>query len=131
MSRHGLIAFGRSGNWELMVDELLEEPETLGLQIESSLITLQIEISSRLTLRDWQNFWNNMESKDRVENQSFQIGRLENLPVLINYDTEFKDRLFLVVNESTNGRLGVTVAGEDYHQLRKALSDAITDLEAS
>ena len=131
MSEFGLIAYGRSGNWELMVDKLLEEPETLGLQIESSLIALQLEISNLNLLKDWQNYWNNIESEDRVENRSFQIGRLEKLPVIINYDTEYSDRLFIVVNESANGRLGVTVAGEDYHQLRNALLEAINDLEAS
>ncbi|HAH48447.1 hypothetical protein [Gimesia sp.] len=131
MSEFGLIAYGRSGNWELMVDKLLEEPETLGLQIESSLIALQLEISNLNLLKDWQNYWNNIESEGRVENRSFQIGRLEKLPVIINYDTEYSDRLFIVVNETANGRLGVTVAGEDYHQLRNALLEAISDLEAS
>lgn len=128
MTEYGLLALGRSGDWVLAVDELLGEREYWGLQIESSVVSLQCGIPSLSVFAALEQLLTSCGSKTHGQNSSVNIGIYYDHPVVVRLDDEFEDRCFITIGDSGEARFEVTLAGENFNDFREALSQVVEEL---
>ena len=131
MDEFGLIAFGRSGNWELSINELNGESDEWCLEIESALVSLQCGIPDLNVVRDVERLLKSCDLEEREQIGSLQLGLYYGRPVRVTLDTKFSDRCFITIGDSIEGRFEVTLTGEDLSHFRKALSQVVSELERS
>lgn len=129
MTGYGMIAFGHSGNWELSIDELVDESDKWSLQIESAVVSLQCGLSTLAVLSDLEKLLKLSDSEERDQSGSLKIGIYYGRPVTVTLDREYSDRCFITVGDSTNARFEVTLAGDDFCHFRKVVSQIVSELE--
>jgi len=129
MEHYGMLAFGKSGIWELSVDELIGEADEWVLQVESPVISIQCGLLNLSVLADVNRLFTVCDSQARKLAESIQFGSYYGYPVRATLDTEYTDRCFITIGDSANGRFEVTLAGENYHDFQKALSQIVSELE--
>ena len=129
MAEYGMAAFGRSGDWELAVDELLGERQKWCLQIESPVVSFQCGISSLDVFAQLKRLLASSDVSEYGEHTSVEIGVYYDRAVIIHRDNELSDRCFITIGDSAEARFEVTLAGKDFNDFQEALSQVVGELE--
>lgn len=129
MTDYGMIALGRSGDWELAVDELLGERQKWCLQIESPVVSLQCGIPSLDIFVQLKQLLAKFVQHENGEHNSVEVADCFERPVIIHRDNEYEDRCFITIGNSVDARLELTLAGNDFNEFRDALSQVVEELE--
>ena len=128
MAEYGMAAYGRSGDWELAVDELLGERQRWCLQIDSPVVSLQCGIPSLDVIAKLKQLLAKSGSNANGGNDSIKAGNYYDRPVIIHRDSEFADRCFITIGDSAEARFEVTLAGKNFNDFREALSQVAEEL---
>ncbi|TWT64194.1 hypothetical protein [Rubinisphaera italica] len=129
MTEYGMAAFGRSGDWELAVDEILGERQHWCLQIESPFVSLQCGIPCLDVFAELKHLLAKSDSNAYDENNSVEVGLYYDRPVIVHRDNEFADRCFIIIGDSAEARFEVTLAGKNFNEFREALSQVVEELD--
>lgn len=129
MGEYGLVAFGRSGDWELTVDEVLGGRQYWCLQIESPLVCIQCGVESLTALAGLQRLLETSGNESSAPVDSIKIGLYYEHPVLVRLDNEFSDRCFIIIGDSGEARFEVILAGKDFIDFRDAVSQVVDELD--
>ena len=129
----GLLAMGRSGNWQIDLDEALDGPE-LSIQIEDSRTHLAFRPDSLLVIPAMRQFLQSHldaelagESVGWSEASELRLGQFGTAPVSLRWDNEGGRRCFLVIAHA-GAALFITLQEEDIRSLCEALSQVIEEL---
>lgn len=117
----GLLSFGKSGRWEVAIDEPLAEPARYFLQIDGPTAYAHFEIESPRSVDGILKILQCAASRASSLEQP-RLGPSPNVVVELRRDTEFEDRCFLCL---THAQVSVhlTIAGDDFRELVSALRD--------
>ena len=129
MAEYGMLALGRSGNWELAIDELIGEANEWVMQLESPVVSLQCGISNLDVFAELKQLLEKSGSNANEENTSVEVGVYYDRPVIIHVDSEFADRCFITIGDSAEARFEITLAGTNFNNFREALSQVVEELE--
>jgi hypothetical protein len=129
MGEYGMAAFGRSGDWEMAVDELLGERQGWCLQIESPVVSLQCGIPRLDVFAELKQLLAKSGSNASDEINSVEVGVYYDRPVIVHRDSEFADRCFITIGDSAVARFEITLAGKNFNDFRETLSQIVKELE--
>jgi hypothetical protein len=131
----GLMAMGRSGRWDVDVDETTEGPQRWFMQIEGPSVYLSFEIPSPEIIPSALDFLQGSSSTSgaqegpAADSGSFVLGKGGNTPVTVLKCDECEDHFFLMMKPITSVVVRVTIAGTDLKELQEALRQVVEDLE--
>ncbi len=129
MANYGMIVFGRSGDWELSIDENLDESDKWQVQIDTAVVSLQYRLSKLTVWRELDRLLSTNESNVREGTYSLRIGAFNDDPVTATLDNECSSRLFITVGDAADARFEVTVAGKDFSDFGNAVSQIVNELD--
>lgn len=122
----GAAAFGKSGTWEISVDETTDGPHQWRIQIECPVLSLYFPIPSPEVIGDAiqvlsQADKQHSSSNGRIEPASVSIHNGKENAISLLQDDEFPDRFFLHIHMNHETIIRCTVAQTDVACLIDAL----------
>jgi hypothetical protein len=126
----GLTAYGRSGPWEIAIDESIAGPDRWFAQIEGPSVYVYFEIPSPDLINETMQFLDcgRADVGHGPRAATLTLGASRSMPVNLVRDDEFSDRCFLVIEGQDGLHVRFTFAGEDLTHLIESLRQAKEDL---
>ena len=134
----GLVANGSSAGWHIDVDETLDGPEKLFVQIEGPSDYLYFEILNRRVLSEALNLvaqcvagaapTSAKKKMTGTDAQKITLGRFGAVPVELIRDDESAGRCFLQAGDSANACIRIQIAGTELKAFAAALEQVNGEL---
>lgn len=135
------IGYGRCGDVEVTVDEWPEDPDRWTLQVDVGQFGFTCALASPERIREWAAFFAETFRTGRFldtklesggyrymdPQKELELGRIGDIPILINKCGMFDDRYFLIVRVP-GGRVVHTPTLAQVEALIDAVNQVVTDL---
>jgi len=134
-----LVANASSGAWDLAIDQTIEGAEKWFAQIESPSLYLYFQLADLQRVRDALRFIGSRRANSNNLNDScpsnsageLALGSFVESPVTLIWDEEYRDRLFLIVGQSSDACLRCSISGVELDQLTDALRKLVQNLDSA
>lgn len=122
---YAAAAVGKSRNFAVELDEALDDPDEMRLQLRTRAWFLELELASRDTVNRMLAFFK--EYSGLAAHAEITIGFLHNVPLKLVKDDEFTDRFWLRTH-ADHQMVEFTVTSNELPGLTDALAQAAREL---
>lgn len=120
-----LLANGSSGRWSVTLDESTGGTEKWFLQVEGPSLHLCCEVDDPAILGRLANVLQAPSGNLDV----FKVGKLDRIPLLIQWDDEYDDTVSIMVGPDSRPLARYWIHGSDVRDLADATRQAALDME--
>jgi hypothetical protein len=134
----GLVANGSSAGWHIDIDETLDGPEKLFVQIEGPTDYLYFEVLNRRVFKEALDLVaqcvggvtpaSGKKQTIGTDLQKITLGRFGTVPMELIRDDESAGRCFLKAGDSANACIRIQIAGSELKAFAAALAQVTEEL---
>jgi hypothetical protein len=124
---YGLAGVGSAGHFDVEIDEALDDPNDVQMNISTPGWSFRFNVSARSDVPRMLSFLR--EQTGSLVFSELAIGSFSGGPVLLIKDSEFADRFWLRAT-GTGQMIEFVLAGRDLADFTEAVTKAVEDLES-